>query len=75
MRWLSSLAALVLAGCASTAAVPEHLLLDCRAVPVEIKTNADLIREIREQRKALAACNDDKAALREHFKEKNLAKH
>jgi hypothetical protein len=71
MRWLSSLLVLALAGCVTPhPPVPQHLLLDCAAVQVPIKTNADLVLTIREQRKALQSCNDDKAALREHFKEK-----
>ena len=65
---LLSLCLLVLlSGCATPIndTPPSYLLEDCVAVRVNAATNADLLDIIDNQRRALRACNDDKAALRE----------
>lgn len=62
---------LLLAGCASTAAVvpdvpPASLMQDCAApaLPSGQLTNLDLVNSLLDHQDALAACNDDKARLR-----------
>lgn len=78
MPWLRSLPFLVLlalAGCASAPRVldnrpPEHLLIETPHPVIDTKTNGGLARAIQAYRKALISANDDKAAIREHYKEK-----
>lgn len=86
MRWLSKpeglqaryagslLLVALLAGCASTPPVSEaptsDLLMDCPAPAVRVKTNGEMADTLSKYRTALKECNDDKAALREFYKEK-----
>lgn len=77
MPWLRSLPLLVLlalAGCASAppalpSGPPVHLLLDTPHPVIDTTTNGGLARGILAYRRALSAANDDKAALREHYKD------
>jgi hypothetical protein len=62
--------AAALTGCATQVLNPPpgYLLEDCPEPTVSYKTNGDLARAINDLRGALRLCNDDKAALREHYK-------
>lgn len=59
------------AGCSTVVQkdVPSQLLLDCPAPSMDVSTNGDMARTLHNFKYALKSCNDDKAALREHFKE------
>lgn len=67
-------ACVALTGCASTPPVSEQptsdLLMDCPAPAVRVKTNGEMADTLSKYRTALKECNDDKAALREFYKEK-----
>lgn len=65
MRFLGSLC-LLLAGCASTGALPPaDLLQDCPEPVARVVTNADMARQNLDLKTALRACNKDKERLRE----------
>ncbi len=75
MRLLSSLllSSILLAGCAGVQPKPEapnaDLLMDCPTPTVQAKTNGQLASTLLAYRDALKNCNDDKAALREFYKD------
>lgn len=57
----------LLAACGTTTALmapPGHLLADCPAPALSVATNGQMAATLNAYRWALAACNDDKAALR-----------
>lgn len=72
MRWLRSLpfvCLLALTACAAQVKAPPPYLEDCPHPTVDTTTNGGLVRGILAYRAALRSCNDDKAALREWYKE------
>ena len=62
--------ALLLAGCANTAAtvvsnkLPAVLMEDCEHPAMDVMTNGGLVRTIKAYQLALDLCNEDKKALR-----------
>lgn len=71
MRSLASLLAMalaaLLAACGATTGPlvpPAHLMADCPAPALSVATNGQMAATLNAYRWALAACNDDKAALR-----------
>jgi hypothetical protein len=61
---------LALSGCFATTQVaqqpvPAEFLGECRALERDIKTNGDLAKALQDHKAALAACNLDKAAIRQ----------
>lgn len=72
MHWLRSLpflCLLALTACASQVKAPPPYLEACPHPVVDRTTNGGLADGIRAYRQALRDCNDDKAALREWFKD------
>jgi len=73
MPWLRSLpflCLLALTACASQVKAPPPYLEDTPSPPVDYTTNGGLVKGILAYRAALKSANDDKAALREWFKDK-----
>lgn len=72
MRYALLCAVLALMGCttAPLLSVPESLLAPCEAPTVDASSNAGLTRGLRAYDAALRGCNDDKAAITFHLKEK-----
>lgn len=63
----------LLAGCSKQAyLVPATLLDDCVKPTVEVGTNAGLTQGLLEYDRVLQACNDDKAAIRNHLNVKEI---
>lgn len=70
------LSALILSGCGTfkapvviKAEPPFELMQDCPIPEVDKRTNGGLAKGIQDLRGALVLCNNDKAALRERYKE------